>query len=907
MKSLLTLLIILSTLLLAVSGQLSNLSPSYSLQGALARTENGELTLTAAYSVAVDITLGLQYVDEVVTASGAVSDNMRLSSENDSATYLSVNNVCTETAFNPNVIFPLNTNVWDMYATGTESPAGTYTFTQDGITYQVTLINGIPASFTFSFSSTVIIVSVSNFNNITPDFSTFSLPRACFRSSCLPCYQTPPLSHLSPSYSMSGTGISVRTLSSQTFTNFTFEVFVDIDRELQLVEYTETDSGVTTNTITLSSRDGFDTFTILNGECDDTPYAPNLLYPISRNVWELYANGNESPDGTYSFEENRALRQVAIEDGLPTVLTFTIQSTVFTLNISSFNNTTPDIAVFSLPTECGRPFSCPGCYSRFPIRFLSQYTITGSGLRVESGQTPSTFTFRISMNHNTGLNQNRGFQLIEESVTTSGIIIDTVQVSSINDLATYTSVDGVCADSRSYNPNLNFPIDTESWGLYGGGIQSPTGTYTFTRDGIVHQVVVEMEALTSFRFSFGNTVIVLAVSNFERFAPFTTFFVPRPCSQFFCGSCFQPPPFPDLSPSYSLSGSGVRLDAGIPFPAFSFTINIDIDRQLQLIQESDTINGFTRNTVQLSGGIDLLTYTSIDGVCADNTTYNPSPNFPIDTNVWELYRNGVESSLGTYSFTQDDRTYQVVIEDGLPTSFEITFETMEIRYNVDSFINMKSDFITFLPPLGCTRLFCFTCFRFSQFPTLSPSYTISGVGVVTESGETTITFTFEISIDIDKQLQFISESDTVNGVTTNFIEITSANDLATYTSVDGVCTDSTTYNPSLAFPIDTNVWELYASGIESPIGTYTFTQNEIAYQVVIEDELPATFVVASGSTGIGFRVDSFNNKTPEFSTFCLPGGCSAHECDACYSGAAAVASSVLLVISALLVYLMTAA
>ena len=118
-------LVSLSALLLAVSGHLSNLSPSYSLQGGQIRTENGVLTLAASYSVSVDINQQLQFVEETVTTtSGIFSENIRLSSENEYATYLSVNGVCSSVAFDPNVIFPLNTNVWDLYAAGTESPAG---------------------------------------------------------------------------------------------------------------------------------------------------------------------------------------------------------------------------------------------------------------------------------------------------------------------------------------------------------------------------------------------------------------------------------------------------------------------------------------------------------------------------------------------------------------------------------------------------------------------------------------------------------------------------------------------------------------------------------------------------------------------------------------------------------------
>ena len=194
-----------------------------------------------------------------------------------------------------------------------------------------------------------------------------------------------------------------------------------------------------------------------------------------------------------------------------------------------------------------------------------------------------------------------------------------------------------------------------------------------------------------------------------------------------------------------------------------------------------------------------------------------------------------------------------------------------------------------------------------QFPTLSPSYSFSGTGLRREFIQS-VTFTFDVSIDIDRRLQRL-ELDTTSGVSANFIEISSASDLASYTSVNGMCLDTTTYDPTIYYPIDFNVWELYAAGTESPNGTYSFTQSGITHRVVIEDGLPTAFEfeIAFGNTFIGLTVDNFNDTTPDFSTFCLPSECSRNKCNACYNGVAAVASSVMLVLSSLLVYLMTAA
>ena len=229
----------------------------------------------------------------------------------------------------------------------------------------------------------------------------------------------------------------------------------------------------------------------------------------------------------------------------------------------------------------------------------------------------------------------------------------------------------------------------------------------------------------------------------------------------------------------------------------------------------------------------------------------------------------------------------------------VKYKKCELYPKCTQSINMKSLLIS---------LISFSAFLLAvsgQFPTLSPSYSFTGTGLRTESDQSGA-FTFEVSIDMDRRLQRL-ETATTSGVFVNFIEISSANDLATYTSVNGVCRDATTYDPSNFYPIDINVWELYAAGTESPNGIYSFTLSNIIHRVVIEDELPTSFEFAFGDTVIELIVDNFNDTTPDFSTFCLPSGCSTNECNACYSGAAAVASSVLLVLSALLVYLMAAA
>ena len=128
--------------------------------------------------------------ETVTTTTGVVSDNLRLSSGTDSATYLSVNGVCSVIALSPNIISPLNTNVWDLYAAGTESPTGTFTSTQSGTVNQVTILNGEPLLISSTTGTSEISIIVTHFDNTTPDFSTFSLPSECSQFNCTACYNS---------------------------------------------------------------------------------------------------------------------------------------------------------------------------------------------------------------------------------------------------------------------------------------------------------------------------------------------------------------------------------------------------------------------------------------------------------------------------------------------------------------------------------------------------------------------------------------------------------------------------------------------------------------------------------------------------------------------------------------------
>ena len=183
-------LISLSALLLAVSGQLSNLSPSYSLTGTIVSSSSGVTGSTVTISLSVDITRELQYIEATQTVDGTTTSGSGISSGNDDATYVITDGVCSEGELAPNQFFPLDSNIWDMFAAGTESPPGTYTITDSGVTTQLTLVNGRPAFITITALSIVTVITITNFENTPPAFSTFSLPSECSQFTCSACYSS---------------------------------------------------------------------------------------------------------------------------------------------------------------------------------------------------------------------------------------------------------------------------------------------------------------------------------------------------------------------------------------------------------------------------------------------------------------------------------------------------------------------------------------------------------------------------------------------------------------------------------------------------------------------------------------------------------------------------------------------
>ena len=349
-------LISLSALLLAVSGQFPTLSPSFSYQGTVVAT--GTVSFTGTISQAVDIDRGLAYerITQTVIGQDPVT-TIALLSANDNTLYASVDGTCTQITL-PNDSIPLDRNVWDMYANAVEGPIGTFTLTQNGIVTVIVIVNGEPAVISVTSGTTVSVVTISNYDNTTPAFSTFSLPSECSQFTCDACYQTSQFPTLSPSFSYQGTVVATGTVSLTG----TISQAVDIDRGLAYERITETVIGQDpVTTIALLSANDNTLYTSIDGSCTQITL-PNDSIPLDRNVWDMYANAVENPAGTFTLTQSGAISQVVIVNGVPARISSVSGTEVSTIIITNYDNTTPAFSTFSLPSECSQ-FTCDACYN----------------------------------------------------------------------------------------------------------------------------------------------------------------------------------------------------------------------------------------------------------------------------------------------------------------------------------------------------------------------------------------------------------------------------------------------------------------------------------------------------------------------------------------------------------------
>ena len=186
----------LASLLVAVSGQFPNLSPSFSFEGSLVRTFTSGTILDSfpRYNLAVDISRQLQKVDQLEDSDNTIT----ISSGSDDANYRSESpflsgrsRTCSRRFLRPSDYFPIDSNVWEDFADSVESPPGTFTHSTFFDTLTVVIENGVPVSYTID-SGTITTITFTSYSDEVPAHSVFSLPSECSSLDCNACYDSNP-------------------------------------------------------------------------------------------------------------------------------------------------------------------------------------------------------------------------------------------------------------------------------------------------------------------------------------------------------------------------------------------------------------------------------------------------------------------------------------------------------------------------------------------------------------------------------------------------------------------------------------------------------------------------------------------------------------------------------------------
>ena len=161
---------------------------------------------------------------------------------------------------------------------------------------------------------------------------------------------------------------------------------------------------------------------------------------------------------------------------------------------------------------------------------------------------------------------------------------------------------------------------------------------------------------------------------------------------------------------------------------------------------------------------------------------------------------------------------------------------------------------------------------------------------------------FNVATDTTRNLELSDTVSTTNGVLFYFFSLVSENDNITYTDLNSTCT----MGPISSTDIDTNsLFGEFNTGVEDPTGTITYTNTSSGRTnvLVTVNGLPTTLTSTSTSSTFNLDIHSYTNSAPPFSIFVLPDACSNFTCNYCCNTAAGVASSFLLMLAALVMFL----
>ena len=172
------------------------LSPSFSFEGTAVFTATSGTTVTTGtftrYNLAIDDTRGLLYANIEGMIAGVTSAINAVASVNDNSAYQVLNGVCNESTYvvNPSDPMSLQVNFWSAFDNVAANPPGTYVVTVSQVVLTLITENGLPVSYTISSTGFSFVLTITNYINSTPPFSTFALPAACSQFTCNACYSS---------------------------------------------------------------------------------------------------------------------------------------------------------------------------------------------------------------------------------------------------------------------------------------------------------------------------------------------------------------------------------------------------------------------------------------------------------------------------------------------------------------------------------------------------------------------------------------------------------------------------------------------------------------------------------------------------------------------------------------------
>ena len=169
------------------------LSPSFSFQGTAVSTITTGTTTYTRYDLAIDIPRGLVYFKLDGISGGVARSLYELASANDNSGYGVLNGVCNGSAYTGNPSDPMGIQVyfWSAFDNVAANPPGTYVVTVSQVVLTLVTVNGLPVTFTSiatGTSTSSFALTITNYINTTPPFSTFTLPAACSQFNCTACY-----------------------------------------------------------------------------------------------------------------------------------------------------------------------------------------------------------------------------------------------------------------------------------------------------------------------------------------------------------------------------------------------------------------------------------------------------------------------------------------------------------------------------------------------------------------------------------------------------------------------------------------------------------------------------------------------------------------------------------------------